>query len=229
MSPYKGEMPKRTAKRGASLSAPLSLSVRRKRKRSESSSTKALVKAGKSHGKGGTNAGLAFSSSSIKRVVYSVDLIKNGTVSSNKRIGRLSKESLAILSSCAEQFVCALSKTVAKSARDAKITKVRVLDVEKATQMDSRFDFLQTLFSENDDNMSGSASLVYKTVASASSTGKGGEVNAVTLNDSALNFASNSVDSPVESSVRGVEVDESVQVVQHNKTLKHECAEYEDY
>lgn len=184
---------------------------------------------------------LVFTTASIKRVVYAATTSHQG---GDGRIGRLPKESLAVLSSCAEQFVTALAKKVAEAARSARAQKVRVLDVEKATHMDPRFDFLQSLFVS-------SAGVGASLSSSASSTSSFSReapkaTDSVSLNDSAVGIVLSNTDkwandlSAVEDVGGGVESTlhnavrlaadhSSLEQVHHSKVLAYEEAQYDDY
>ena len=145
---------------------------------------------------------LAFATASIKRAVYaaaspsSQDGAGSGAITAvaGAGIGRLSKECLTILSSCAEQFVSALAKEVAKSARTARVRKVRVLDVKNATHMDPRFDFLQNLFEASADGTLSSLSLSTAGATEAAGTRMSSRVAASSLSSSSSTEASKRTD-----------------------------------
>ena len=184
---------------------------------------------------------LVFTTASIKRVVYAATTSHQG---GDGRIGRLPKESLAVLSSCAEQFVTALAKKVAEAARSARAQKVRVLDVEKATHMDPRFDFLQSLFVSSAGVGTSSSSSASSTSSFSREAPKA--TDSVSLNDSAVGIVLSNTDkwandlSAVEDVGGGVESTlhnavrlaadhSSLEQVHHSKVLAYEEAQYDDY
>jgi histone H3/H4 len=188
---------------------------------------------------------LAFTTASIKRVVYAATASgRNGSSGgAGARIGRLSKESLAVLSSCAKQFVAALAKKVAEAARNARTQKVRVLDVKKTTHTDLRFDFLQDLFAPSADEASSSSTLSLssslssvaagsssKTALSSASSSSRAAPNipdAVSLNDSVLGITSSEAAQWEDASSNGTGVVGGRAVLVLHDAMHHAAADGE--
>ena len=93
--------------------------------------------------------------------------VVNKILQSDTSIGRVSKQSLAAIACCVEQFVAGLSAHSAIAARAVQSSQVRVKDVEAAANSDEQFDFVRHLFQ---DSVSSSSSSPSSSSSSSSST-----------------------------------------------------------
>jgi hypothetical protein len=107
---------------------------------------------------------------------------------SGTNIGRLPRQTLAVLACCVEQFVSNLATQAAKVTATTQISQVRVKDVEAATNKDAQFDFVRHLFQAGTSSSSSSSSSFSSASSSSSSSSSSKKTdNSVATTDKHLN------------------------------------------